>query len=184
MNEKIPSIGDSPVSALRKVQESYPLPKSRREVVTAFERILNLGGVHRIIVELGSPIKVTRLATATEEVPEELQDDDLVSAARNAPMEEFIFSENVLPTNYLFRAFHVLSQKRLKAGAVVVNNLSSLREWLGVDKVFDVSQVFGVKTAAHKEIPDDVLLLVAGPVDEPDLVSFSLRLELTVGKKS
>jgi len=182
--DKIPSIGDSPVAALKKLQETYPLPKTRREVVTAFERILNLGGVHRIVVELGAPIKVIRLANAGEDVPDELQDDDLVSAARNAPMEEFVFSESILPTNYLFRAFHILSQRRLRARAVVVNNLTALREWLGVDKTFDLVEVFGVATASHKEIPDGVLLLVAGPLDEPELVSFSLRLELNIGKKT
>lgn len=185
MADKIPSIGDnSPVTTLKKFQETFPLPKTRKEVVTAFERILNLGGVHKVVVELGSPIKVVRMGNAGEDVPDELQDEDLVSAARNAPMEEFVFSENLLPTNYLFRAFHLLSQRRLKARAMVVNSFPQFREWLGVDKAFDLSEVFGVVATTHKEIPDGVLLLVAGPVDEEDLVSFSLRLELNVGKKS
>lgn len=183
MANMISSIGDAPANTLKKVQETYPLPKTRKEVVIAFERILNLGGVHRIIVELGAPIKVIRLAEASPDVPDELQDDDLVSAARNAPMEELVFSDTVSPTAYLFRAFHVLSQRRLRARAIIVNDLAALRGWLGVmDKMFDVTEVFGVGVSAHKEIPDGVLLLVAGPVDEPDLVSFSLRLELEIGK--
>jgi hypothetical protein len=178
----VPSIGDSPTVALKKLQETYPLPKTRKEVVTAFERILNLGGVHRVVVELGAPIKVVRVAEAGAEVPEELQDDDLVAAARNSPMEEFVFSESILPTNYLFRAFHLLTQRRLKATAMVVNNYVSMRDWLGVDKAFDVSEVFGVPVKTHKEIPDGVLLVVAAPIDD-DVISFSLRLEMSQEKK-
>ena len=184
MADKIPSIGDSPVVSLKKHQETYPLPKTRKEVIAAFERILNLGGVHKVVIELGAPIKVVRLAEAGAEVPEELQDDDLVSAARNAPMEEFVFSESILPTNYLFRAFSLLSGRRLRAKSFVVNNFTTLKEWLGVDKTFDVGEIFGVEVAAHKEIPDGTLLLVATPIDELDLVTFSLRLELNLEKRT
>lgn len=180
----VPSIGDSPSPTLKKLQETYPLPKTRKGVVSEFERILNLGGVHRVVVELGSPIKVIRMAEAGAEVPEELQDDDLVSAARNAPMEEFVFAENILPTNYLFRAFHLLSQRRLKATAMVVNSYASLSSWLGVDKSFDVSEVFGVPVKTHKEIPDGVLLVVSAPFDDQEVVTFSLRLEMSQERKT
>ena len=179
---EIPSLGDSPTVSMKKVQETYPLPKSRKEIVTAFERILNLGGVQRVVIEYGSAVKVTRLVkpeTESEDVPEELQDDDIVSAARNAPMEEFIFSESILPTNYLLRAFHLLSQRKLRARTLVVNNTNTLRVWLGLEKGFDLSEIFGVQTVANKEIPEGVLLMVASPADDVDLVSFSLRLEMS-----
>lgn len=183
MADKIPSIGDSPVFLVKKQQETYPLPKTRKEVLAAFERILNLGGVQKVVVELGSPIKVTRTVAAGSEVPEELQDDDLVAAARNAPMEEFIFSETLHPTNYLFRAFHFLSQRKLRARSMVANSYGSLREWLGVDKSFDISEVFGIEAKTHKEIPDGTLLIVATPIDDPDVVTFSLRLEMNLERK-
>lgn len=176
----IQSLGDSPSVSLAKIQETFPLPKSRKEMVTAFEHILSLGGVQRVVVEFGAPIKVTRLVkppTESEEVPEELQDDDVMSAARNAEMEDF-FIEGLVPTDYLLRAFFSLSGRKLKAKALLVNNLPALREWLGLAKGFDVSEVFGVGTVTHKEIPDGVLLLVASPVDDVDLVAFSLRLEM------
>lgn len=180
----IPSLGDSPSISMMKVQETFPLPKSRKEIVTAFEHILNLGAVHKVVVELGSPIKVTRLVkppTESEEVPEELQDDDVVSAARNAEMDDF-FLDGLGPTDYLLRAFFALSERKLRAKSIVVNNLPALRSWLGLAKGFDVSEVFGVGTVAHKEIPDGVLLLVASPVDDVDLVAFSLRLEMVEKK--
>lgn len=176
----LPSLGDSPSVPMVKIHETFPLPKSRKELVTAFEHILNLGAVSKVVVELGSPIKVTRLVktpTESDEVPEELQDDDIVSAARNAEMEDF-FIADLLPANYLLQAFHVLSKKKLKAKTMVVNNLQALRSWLELGKGFDVSEIFGVGTVSHKEIPDGVLLLVASPADDVDLVSFSLRLEM------
>lgn len=176
----IQSLGDSPNVSLVKLQETFPLPNSRKEMVTAFEHILSLGGVQRVVVEYGAPIKVTRLVkppTESDEVPEEMQDDDIVSAARNAEMEDF-FIADLLPANYLLQAFHVLSKKKLKAKTVVVNNLQALRAWLELGKGFDVSEIFGVGTVSHKEIPDGVLLLVASPADDVDLVSFSLRLEM------
>jgi hypothetical protein len=153
-------------------------------VVTAFERILNLGGVQKVTIELGLPIKVVRLAESGPEVPEDIQDDDLVSAARNAPMEEFVFPEELPPTVYLFRAFRLLSSKRLRGKGMVVNSLTTLREWFRVDADFDLSEVFGVPVTVHKEIPDGALLFVASPIDDADLVSFSLRLELPVEKNS
>lgn len=177
----IQSLGDSSAS-MRKIQESFPLPNSRKELIVAFERILNLGGVQKVVVELSAPIKVTRLMMAppdTEEVPEEIQDDDIVSAARNAEMEEFFFTETLSPFEYLFRAFHQLSSRKLRARTVVVNNLPALKTWL---KTQYVSEVFGVEVRAHKEIPDGIMLLVAASADDLETITFSLKLEMTERK--
>ena len=57
---KLPSLGDSGTDH-KLVLETYPLPGSRREVVTAIERILALGGVQRINIQLNQDIKVGRL---------------------------------------------------------------------------------------------------------------------------
>lgn len=183
MADKLPSLGDSTTVKTVKTQETFPLPKNRKEIISAFERILNLGGVQKVTVELGSPIKVIRLAEAGAEVPEELQDDDLLSAVRNNEMEEFVFTESLLPANYLFRAFHLLSQKRLRAMAVIVNNTLTLKQWLGVEKAFDIADLFGVPVRPHKEMPDDGLLLVAEQPDNPETVVFSLRLEMSIERK-
>lgn len=177
----IPSLGDASAT-MRKVQESFPLPTSRKEIIVAFERILNLGGVQKVVVELSTPIKVTRLMVAPPDagdVPEELQDDDIVSAARNVEMEEFFFSEVLSPYEYLFRAFQQLSARKLKARTVVVNSVPALQKWL---KSTVVSEVFGVEVRAHKEIPDGILLLVAAPADDLETIAFSLKLEMSERK--
>lgn len=177
----IPSLGDTSAS-MRKVQESFPLPASRKEIIVAFERILNLGGVQKVVVELSAPIKVTRLVVALPdagEVPEELQDDDIVSAARNVEMEEFSFIENLSPFEYLYHAFHALSLRKLRAKAMVVASITALQKWL---KANYVSEVYGIDVREHKEIPEGVLLLVATGADDPETIVFSLKLEMTERK--
>lgn len=183
MADKIPSLGDATPAKLVKVRETFPLPKGRKEVLAAVERILNLGGVQKITVELGSPIKVTRAVEPGSEAPEELQDDDLMAAVRNTQMEEFVFAEPLLPTNYLFRAFHLLSQRRLQSMAMVVNSTATLKKWLGVEKAFDLVELFGVPVRTHKEMPDDGLLMVAAHPDDMDTVAFSLKLAMDIKEK-
>lgn len=182
---KVPaSLGDAQDTPLKKIQENFPLPTSRKEIVTAFERILNLGRVQRVLVQLDSPIRVTRFVEDKKvdtEGPEELPEDDVIEAAMNSKMEILPF-ENVPPTVYLFRAFAVLSHKKLKARTMVVNNFASLLMWLGLSADADVSSIFGIETMTSKTMPDDALLLVATPADDPDLVVFSLRLEMSAEK--
>lgn len=177
----IPSLGDSSAQ-MQKVQETFPLPGNRKELVIAFERILNLGGVQKVVVDRTAPIKVTRLVMAPPsagEVPEELQDDDIVSAARNVEMEEFSFIENLSPFEYLYHAFHTLSLRKLKARTMVVASITALQKWL---KANYVSEVYGIEVREHKEIPEGVLLLVATGADDPETIVFSLKLEMTERK--
>lgn len=177
----IPSLGDSSAQ-MQKVQETFPLPNNRKDLVIAFERILNLGGVQKVVVDRTAPIKVTRLVMAppnTDDIPEEIQDDDIVSAARNVEMEEFFFTETLSPFEYLFRAFQQLSARKLKARTVVVSSISALQKWL---KSPVVSEVFGVEVRAHKEIPDGILLLVAASADDLETIAFSLKLEMSERK--
>jgi hypothetical protein len=181
--DKIPSLGDETPVKLVKVRETFPLPKGRKAILSAVERIMNLGGVLKITVEFGSPIKVTRAVEPGAEPPEELQDDDLMAAVRNSEMEEFVFTEPLLPTNYLFRAFHLLSQRRLQSMAVVVNNVATLKKWLVVERAFDLVELFGVPVRTHKEMPDDGLLIVAARPDDMDTVAFSLKLAMDIKEK-
>lgn len=174
----IPSIGGA-ITDLKKIQENFPLPGKREDVVVAFGRLLNLGGVQKVVVEYGKPMQVTRLVPAAQLsedlAPEELPDDDVVNAARNSEMEEFTYEEELAPTLYLYHAFHALSLRKLKARYMVVNNFRALKTWL---KANLVTEVFGVETREHKEIPDGVLLLVASSPEDADIITFSLRLEM------
>lgn len=178
------SIGDSKV-ALKRIQEVFELPDTRSGVVSKFERILDSGGVQKVIIELGHPIKVERLVKASDapEV-EELQDDDWLNSVRNGELQELDPSGSE-PFLYLFQAFHLLSQKRLKARIFLIHSTKELKEWLGLDSFLDVRELYGVEVKEHPDVPDNTAILISANQDESDVPTFSLRLvfEKSKGEK-
>lgn len=174
----IPSLGDNPEIATKLVHEEFPLPKGRAPLVAALERILTGGGVQKMVVELGKPIKVFRRVPASlpgEEVPAELYEDDMMAAVMNVEMEELTFTEKLDKFQYLFRAFNILTNKHLVPKAALVNQLKQVRLWLGSESM---TELFGVPLYQHKEVPDGVLLLVGAKADEPDVLEHSLKMEM------
>lgn len=177
---------------LVRVTETYPNPGERKAVVATVDRILNLGGVMRLVLEYGKPLTVHRMVRKGEmpEAPQELLDDDIYAAARNAEMESFVPKtltgkrEALSAFEVLFQAFDVLSKRRLKPKIMLVHQLSELRAWLRVDAYQDVSEVYGVSVRPQKDIPDDCVLLVATTWDDYDTVVFSLRLEMETPKRT
>lgn len=177
------SLGDSTLK-LKPLREEYPLPDNRKGVLAAIESILGRGGVQRLLLELGNPIRVTRMVRP-DEAPDvqELPDDNLLVAARNAPMEEFVLSEKHTPFEYFFKAFYRLTQKRLTARAFVVNNIPTLKKWLQLDEMFDLQELFGVEVIEDTDMPSDALLLVAIRPQESSAwleVAMSLRLAMNL----
>lgn len=175
MAPKPVGLGDVKV-ALKRVQETFDLPDNRQGIVARFENILTLGGVQKVVVELGHPIKVDRLVKAGDAgEATDLQDDDWMNAVRNGELEEYV------PTTknqyqYLFYAFQTLSQKRLRARILMVHSVQELKTWLGLDSFIDVQELFGVEVKAHPEVPDQTGILIAVNPNESDAVAFSMRL--------
>jgi hypothetical protein len=174
------------------VVENLPLPSGRKEIVAAIERALNLGGVIRLLLEYNKPLKVWRNVRKDEmpEAPEELVDSDILSAARNAEMEDLAIRqsygkeiEKLSGLEVLLHAFSTLSRRKLKPRALMIHLPGELRAWLKVDANFDVSELFGVEVITHKQVPDNVALLVATTWDDPDTVVYSLRLEMFTSKE-
>jgi hypothetical protein len=169
------SIGDSK-TPLKRIQEVFDLPDTRAGVVAKFERILESGGVQKIVIELGHPIRVERLVKASDAPDvEELRDDDWLNAVRNGELQEFD-PAGVSPYVYLFRAFHLLSQKRLKARIILIHSTKELKEWMGLDSFIDVRELFGVEVLEHPDVPDQTAILISSNPDETDVPVFSLRL--------
>lgn len=179
MAELPPSLGQEVKRDFHLVGQEYPLPKSRQELISAFEGILSQGGVQKVIVEIGKPIKVSRympLSTAPEEaVPTDLVFDDLFSNARNAEMEEF---DPGTPDNWyegLFKAFRYIGQKKLTPRAFMVKSLDLLRGCLELPKTTALTELFGIDIVTADEIPPDVLLFSATRPGEDEIV-LSLRI--------
>lgn len=183
MAAKPVGIGDSKTQ-FKRVHDVYDMPDSRQGVVTKFERILATGGVQKVVIEFGHPIKVERLVKAGEDIGEatELVDDDLMGEIRNGDLSEFPQST---PNQYayLFQAFHLLSQKRLVPRVFVVHSTEELKKWLQLDALVDVREIYGVEVITHPEVPDFTALLVSSNPGEPDAATFTLRLTLETQKE-
>lgn len=177
--KKPPALGDEPETSYKLIHEEFAAPPGRKELFAAIERIIAGGGVQKLTIKYGEPLKVVRRVKADligDAIPEELADDDMMSATRNAEMDSLVFTEKLSPFEALFRGFNVLAKKKLIPKAVLVPQINQLRKWLMVD---DVDSLYGVEVFQHKEMPDETLLLVGSKADEPDVVVFSLRLEMS-----
>jgi hypothetical protein len=181
------------------VSETYPLPPAtagdRRPLIALIERVFNLGGVMRLVLEYGKPLKVSRLVDKSEmpDAPEDLIDGDIYNAARNNEMQDLTYKasfgkpvEKMSAYEALFHAFDVISNRHLKPRAFLIHTPQELNVWLMADAHREVSEIFGVEVRSYKEIPDQTALLVAAAWDDPDSIVFSLRLEMTTtkGKKA
>lgn len=168
------SLGDSPP---RLIHETYPLPRNRKDLIIAVEKILELGKVQKLVVEVGQPIKYSRISSENSGVPEEAREKDLFSNIRQAEMIDLSGEKDVPFLSMLFKAFSALSARRLKPALLAVSNTKALRTSLGVDVLFDLSSVFGVPVSVLGDIPGDVILL-CGTREDDDQISLSLRLLL------
>lgn len=180
MAELPPSLGDDAKAKLRLSHEESPLPSTRKEIVSRFEAILNQGGVQKVVIEIGKPIKVARYVKEGADI-QSLREEELFAEARNAPMEEFVSDAGLPFHEYLFKAFHIVMQKRLKPRAFLVSNEKVLRTNLGVDSLWDLSHVYGIDVVKAPEVPPDVLLLTA--TADGEAIALSIRLLMQVSEK-
>jgi hypothetical protein len=170
-----PSLGDEKKQSLKLIHEEFPLASPRKALVQQFEAILNQGGVQKVVVEVGKPLKVSRYTASDDVGPLEMKSNDLFANARNAEMQELDSAGLDSFHEYIFRAFGIITQKRLVARAFLVSNLNLLRANLDVDKFWDLSQLCGVDVMPADEVPQDVLLLTASEAGE-DEIKLSLRM--------
>lgn len=176
----VPSLGDESRDKMFLQHSERELPSQRKELIAAIENILALGKVQKIVIEIGRPIKFSRLVSNPIEVeePTSVRDDDVFSGVRNSEMMEFVFEKELPLTEYLFKAFGILTQRKIKARAFLVKNFDLLRANLGVDVMWDLSELYGVEVLKNSNVPDDVLVLAASRHGEEDVV-FSLRMLMT-----
>lgn len=166
------------------VSEQFPF-RNRQEMLDLIPRVLEMGRVQRILMKVGEPLKVRRYVTVQEAqmpgFPEELLEDlDLLAAARNAEIKELSPSTPHSPFELLLKAFLLITQRRLRPRAIIVNTSSELVTWLGLDETVEVPELFGVEVIATHAAPEGSLLLLAcAPEEEdPDQIVFTVRLSM------
>lgn len=174
---KPPSLGDERGPQYTIISEERPLPTTRKEIISAFEAILAIGHVQKVIVELNKPIKFFRAIVRDGDIPKDVVDDDEFANIRNAEIHEFL-SITAEPFHaYLFKAFQFLTHRRLKAKSFFFSNTAHLKAALGLDLNAAMTEVFGVDVIKNDEVPTDVLLLSATRHGE-ESVSLTLRMLL------
>lgn len=174
---KPPSLGDEKGPRYKIVADERPLPKTRKELISAFEAILALENVQKVVVELKKPIKFFRAVLGDEDIPQEITDNEEFANVRNAEIVEFLNITTASFHEHLFKAFQNLTQRRLKPKSFLFNNAVGLRSALGLGAQTPITEVFGVDTVHSEEIPADVLLLSATRHGEEEIV-FTLRMLL------
>jgi hypothetical protein len=176
------SIGDEEKDAYKLISETFPWPKGgRKELLRGIEQIINGGGVQKFVVAVGQPIRVTRAVKDNGEIelPQDVVEDDIMSAVRNAEMREELALPDSDPLDYLFQAFLTLRNTRVEEATLqpkvfVVKRLQQVRQWL--DKPDMPAEMFGIDIIEHKDVPDDALLFVAALANDIDVVKFTLKL--------
>lgn len=185
MTNRPPSIGDGEKPNYVLSRSEVSLPPNRKEVVATVERLLNEGGIQKLVIEVGRPIQVTRLVdSATYAPPEEAPPDDFWGQVRNGRMEELRAASND-SYRLLFQAFQLLTTRKLKPKILFIHSYARLRAWLQVDSIFPVDVVFGVETALQQDIPEDAVILAGVSYDELDTTNtIGIRIPVDVDENA
>jgi hypothetical protein len=163
-----PSLGDVEKPELMLTRFEVPLPSTRREIVAAFESILNQGGVQKVVVEVKRPIQVSKFVDKNGmEAPVDAPQDDFWNQVRNGRMEEFR-AGTTNPYELVFNAFSSMTTRKLRPKILYYHNETQLRAWLGLSELFPIDFAFGIETAKQADIPEDAVVLAGTGLDETD----------------
>lgn len=169
-SRQLPSLGDVEKRDLVLTRSEVELPATRREIVAAFESILNQGGVQKVVVEIGRPISVSRLVDRESALaPPELPPDDFWNQVRNGRMEEMTLFEKRDGFYHLFAAFSLVTIRKLRPRMLFCHDVAGVRSWLNLPDNHPMDWVFGIELTAKQDVPDDAVILAATPYDETDV---------------
>lgn len=163
-------------------RELYPLPPTRKEILSFIEEILEGGLVQRLVIQVDEPVRVERLRPIRQDDPvdpADIPEDDFLSAARNGVLEDLQFTPDLDPFLAVHAAFSDLSKKGAAPVALIVADRGRFSEWLGVD---DDGFVFGVRVRPTAQMPEDAFLLcgTTNPEDPFTLVTHSIRVTMNL----
>lgn len=177
-----PALGDSK-SKLQRIRQAFDLPLDRDSILKRFQSILELGGVQKVVVEIGHPIKVERLIKPGDESPQELPEESDFGLAMGAEVVELLMEEKQDPFSYLFTAFQLVSGKKSRPRSLLVSDSKILKKWLSVPGMVVLTEVYGVPVKVEPQVPSDVALLVAEDTEDEGTGVFSIRLVMDFQKE-
>lgn len=174
------SLGDTSSAKFSRIRESVEMPEGRENLIREFARILGIGMVQKVVVEVGSPILFERLVRDDAGVQEDLDKvdaDDLYGVVRNAELMDFRHL-GASPFEAFFNAFEFFRTRQLAAKAVMIHDWAAMRAWLGMDVGQEPVEPYGLPVFLHEQVPEDVLLFIgASELDMRD-VKLTLRIPM------
>lgn len=181
-----PSIGSN-LKKLKLISEEHDLPPERKQVVSFIGKLLEQGGVQRLTLQVGQPIRLSRYVKANSLDPiKDLAQDDLYEAIRLSAIEETPVHEGANPYQVLFDLFGSISHRGKVPKAFLVNSIDRFKSWLGRDPSHLIKEAYGVPIETNAEVPDDVCLMACADPDDTEIVTFTLKfnMEVPVKKKA
>lgn len=169
-------IGEEAPASLKRVQQTFPMPKTRPEVVQAVGAILALGRVQKLTVELGKPIKAVRLLSE-EEIAKTpgVTEGDLYDDVVNGELAE-LASDTLNPRERIAAAFDLITNKGLQPVHILAIDPLNVRRALGM--VDTPPYLFGVPILAIPDLPEEIVLIAAAHKEDPEGVVYTLKVDI------
>jgi hypothetical protein len=165
-------------------REEYPEPQTKAGFPALVRQVLEQpGGVHRIVMERGQPVRVWRW-TEKNDLME--GDRTLDMALASADIIEYVNpDETKTAPEELFHMLSVLNNEKHVAvcWATGRDQTGLFRRWLRVDEQgvpYDEDHLCGIPVERLKSLPEDTLLLCGAPHVSADIADVTLAIKLAI----
>lgn len=181
------SLGDEEKPEYILVKDQVPLPKGRNEKIEAFRGILQLGGVQKVVLEVGKPITFFRVMQEDKEaeIPPANAFDPIelvrLGDVANVEVPELESLTSEIPLTVLFHAFNQIILHGAVPGFFVASSPKILAKWLS--KLLSKDTLFGLEIKKSFTIPDDAVFLAGVSAEDTDVVRYTVRIPLDLPKE-
>lgn len=174
----VASLGDIPKKNLTLVKETFPLPSERKEIVTRIGEILAKGGVQKVVLSVGNPIRVDRFVSSDTVGPQPdiVPYEDLWMEVRNSTLLEFGKHSHLSEMANLYMAWQMVTDQECKVEAIFCPPKMDIKGWLGLP-IKD--SLFGASIQYNMEIPEGAVILVG----VNSQITIGVRLPVDMPKK-
>ena len=187
MSDQLRGLGDDAPQGWMLQQYEVPQPKGISAIMETLKEILGLGKVQSLLVELGKPVVFTRFVKEEEadraRQVEEQGAASLGDVARNVSMEEYSGRrQNGRPEEIFIDMLMGVSARRLSLTHIGLGPETRFFKWMDLDEMAygGIAQFAGAEVIRDKDIPDEIMLLFAGPRagGKPEEATFILKCHL------
>jgi hypothetical protein len=163
-------LGAAEAPKMHAVTESVPLPTNRKDLVQLFQKILELGRVQKVIVEIGHPVLFKRLVAEEDITEETMKEWDPLDEVRAGDLSE-LPAADLSPMETAMAAFGLLEENQAIPSALLVGDEPAFRKWFGLK----TNSFFGLQVMPSQGLMAESAILAGVDPEEPDNIKFSVR---------